>query len=185
LRFAPIDLLLPPMPDSLFAYAEWIELETFFSGYLLVYAIIYLIAPKRAVTNFAKARLLPRLPLAYALVGTLYLGLQLKNAYPDYTIGHLAAGVQLPYLKIWALLSILFWIPVFRKKGAFSLVHSSVFFFLLMKSLCLQLFTYSLGNDMARNNMKIYSASILLNLLALIVVTLISLLPAFSKKTPA
>ena len=166
------------MPDSFFAYAEWVELETFFAGYLLVYAIIYLVALNRPATGFVKTRLLPNLPLAYAFVGTLYLGLQLKNAYPDYTVEHLTAGVQLPYLRIWGLISILFWIPLLQKKAVFSLLHSSVFFFLLMKSLFLQLFTSSPGNDMARNNMKIYSISIFLNLGALILVTIISLLIA-------
>ena len=170
------------MPDSFFAYAEWIELETFFSGYLLVYAIIYLVASSRPVTGFVKIKLLPNLPLAYAFVGTLYLGLQLKNAYPDYTIEHLIAGVQLPYLRIWGLISVLFWIPLLRKKAAFTLLHSSVFFFLLMKSLYLQLFASSPGNDMAGNNMKIYSVSILLNLAALILVTLISLLTGRFKR---
>ena len=170
------------MFDSIFAYSEWVELESFFSGYLLVYAIVYLAASNRPVTNFVKSTLLPKLPLAYALAGTLYWALQLKNAYPDYTIDHLTAGIQLPYLKIWGLLSVLFWIPLLRKKTAFSLLHSSVFFFLLMKSFYLQLFTSSAGNDVAGNNMKIYSVSILLNLAALVLVSLISLLIARFKR---
>ena len=170
------------MPDSFFAYAEWVELETFFSGYLLVYAIIYMVASSQPATGFVRTRLLPKLPLAYALAGTLYLGLQLKNVYPDYTFEHLTAGVQLPILKIWGLMSMLFWIPLFQKKAVFSILHNSVFFFLLMKSLFLQLFTSSPGNDLARNNMKIFSVSILLNLVALILVTVISLLTTRFKR---
>lgn len=170
------------MPDSFFSYVEWVELESFFSGYLLVYAIIYLAASNRPVTNFSKNKLLPLLPLAYAFTGTLYWGLQLKNWYPDYSIQHITADIQLPYLKIWGLLSIFFWIPVLRKKAAFSLLHSLVFFFLLVKSLFLQIFNHSDGNDVARNNMKIYSVSILLNLAALILVTFISLLIAHFKR---
>jgi hypothetical protein len=175
------------MPDSFFAYIEWIELESFFSGYLLVYAIVYLAGSTRPAPGFITTKLLPKLPLSYALAGTLYLGLQLKNAYPDYTMGHLAYGAQLPYLKIWGLLSILFWIPLLQKRAAFSLLHSSVFFFLLLKSLFVQLFIPTPGNDIARNNMKIYSVSVLLNLGALILVTLISLLVARFKmqKGPA
>ena len=170
------------MFDSIFAYSEWVELETFFSGYLLVYAIVYLAGSNQPVTGFVKTTLLPKLPLAYAFAGTLYWGLQLRNAYPDYTIDHLTAGIQLPYLKIWGLLSVLFWVPLLRKKAAFSLLHSSVFFFLLIKSFYLEFFTSSGGNDMARNNMKIYSVSILLNLAALILVTLISMLIARFKR---
>ena len=170
------------MPDSLFTYAEWIELESFFSGYLLVYAIIYLFAANREARNFSKTRLLPKLPLAYACMGTLYFGLQMKNMYPDYTMNHFAGSTQLLYLKIWGLLSILFWIPALRKKPVYSLLHSLVFFFLLVKSFYLQFFTHTGSNDLARNNMKIYSASILLNLAALILVTLVSFLIARFKK---
>jgi hypothetical protein len=170
------------MPDSFFAYAEWIELETFFSGYLLVYAIIYLVASNRAAKGFVKTSLLTKLPQAYAFAGILYLGLQLKNAYPDYSIEHLTAGIQLPLLKIWGLLSVLFWIPLFRKRVAFSLLHSSVFLFSLAKSTYLQLVTSSPGDNMAKNNMKIYSVSILLTLAALILVILISLVLARFKR---
>jgi hypothetical protein len=177
-----IEVLLSPMPESFFAYVEWVELASFFSGYLLVYAVVYLAGTNRRAPGFIKTKLLPKLPLAYAFAGTLYLGLQLKNAYPDYTIDHLTAGIQLPCLKIWGLLSILFWIPLLRKKAVFSLLHSSVFFFLLMKSLCIQLFTSSPGNDMAKNDMKIYSVSILLNIVILSLVILITLLIDHFKK---
>ncbi|MDP9229268.1 MAG: hypothetical protein M3O67_01190, partial [Bacteroidota bacterium] len=168
--------------DSLMAYIEWVELESFFSGYLLIYAIIYLMASNRTVTNFVKSKLLPKLSLAYAFVGILYWGLQLKNAYPDYHINHLIAGVQFHYLKIWGLLSIFFWIPLLNKRAVFCLLHSLVFFFLLIKSFYLQLSIPSGNNDLARNNIKIYSVSILLNLIALILVTLISLLIARFKR---
>ncbi len=169
------------MPDSLTGYAEWIELETFFSGYLLVYVIIYLVA-NRSVNNFTKTRVLPKLPLAYAFLGILYFGLQMKNAYPDYSIQHLTEGVQLPYLKIWGLLSIVCCIPFIRKKAVFSLLHSSVFFFLLLKSLYSQSSVSSGGNNIARNSMKIYTASILFSLTALILVVLVSLLVIYFKK---
>jgi hypothetical protein len=170
------------MGESLMSYIEWVELETFFSGYLLVYAIIYLISSNRPVTNFVKSKVLPKLPLAYAFAGTLYWGLQLKNGYPDYHINHFVAGIQLSYLKIWGLLSIFFWLPVLHKRAVFSLLHSLVFFFLLMKSFYLELSIPSDGNDLARNNIKIFSVSILLNLIALILVTLFSLLIARFKR---
>ena len=166
------------MGNSLMKYIEWVELESFFSGYLLVYAIIYLVASNRFVSNFVKIKVLPNLPLAYALVGTLYCGLQFKNGYSDY----LMAGIQFPYLKTWGLLSILFWIPFLHKKAIVSLLHSLVFFFLLMKSFYLQLSIPSGGSELAGNNIKIYTASIILNLIAVVFVTIISLLIARFKR---
>ena len=170
------------MGNSLTKYIEWVELESFFSGYLLVYAIIYLVASNLPVSNFVKIKVLPNLPLAYALVGTLYLGLQLKNEYPNYHINYFVTDIQFPYLKIWGLLSIFFWIPVLHKKAVFSLLHNLVFFILLLRSFYLQLSIPSVSNDLARNNIKIYTASIILNLITLILVTFISLLIARFKK---
>lgn len=173
-------IIIYTMLHSFFAYMEWVELETFFSGYVLVYALIHLAASNGPATGFAKTRLHPSLPLAYALVGTLYLGLQLKNA-SDNGFDHLLGNTQLPYLKIWGLLSVLLWLPLFRKKPVFSILHSLIFFILLVRSFYLQFFTSSADNDMARNSMKIYSVSFILNLIALGLVTLATSLIARSK----
>lgn len=113
------------------------------------------------------------LPLSYALVSTLYLGLQLKNLYLSYSSGNIIPPIHHPYLMIWGLLAILFWIPAISKKTIFSLLHSLLFFFLLIKDLFLQMTglseRYVIGNDM-----KMYTISILLNTGALIVVFAIS-----------
>ena len=163
------------------AYFEWVELESFFSGYLLVYAIFYLLASNRPATNFVKSKLLQKLPLAYALVGTFYWGLQLKNLYPDYHGNLLISDLHLHYLRVWGLLSIFFWLPPLHKRAVFSQLHSLIFFFLLMKDIYLNHFTTSGGSNDARNNIKIFSVSILLNLAAVFLVVLIGILMAHLK----
>jgi hypothetical protein len=155
--------------DSLFRYAQWIELETFFSGYVLVYALIYLIAVNINSTSLIKSRVLPRLPLAYALVATMFWGLQLKNEYPDFTLGNFySPNAGYPWLLAWGALSILFWIPALRKKHVFTLLHSFVFFVLLMRDLYLQ--TSGAGSDesLRNNDLKIFSASVGLNIVSLL-----------------
>ena len=118
--------------DSFFAYMQRLELLAFFSGYPLVYTVVVFIAGGRPPGNKFKRRMGSLLPFAYALVGSLYLGLQLKNLYPDYSIEYITLTMQQPYLMIWGLLSILFWIPTLAKKTVLSLLHSLVFFFLLV-----------------------------------------------------
>jgi len=117
------------MDTSFFAYLQRIDMMAFFSGYPLIYCIVFFIAGNRQLKNNLTIKLIPFLPTAYTLVGTLYLGLQLKDLYPDYSIDHIKLTVHQPYLKIWALLSIVFWLPSFAKKTVFSLLHSFVFFF--------------------------------------------------------
>lgn len=168
------------MDDSFFAYLQRLELMAFFSAYPLIYAVIYVFAgsSKKELPK----KLPPLLPYAYALVGTLYLGLQLKNLYPDYSFENIRHSVQQPFYIIWALLSLFFWIPLFCKKPVISLVHSLVFFFFLVRDLFSQLSSSSADKNIVRNDMKIYTDSLLLNLGALILVTLISLMITRLKK---
>src|SRR5687767_12687902 len=108
------------MTDSFFAYIERLELQFFFSGYLVIYSLAYL---------FFK-RLLKYLPFAYAISGLIYLGWLLKSVYPDYSIEHVIASVYNPPLKLIGLAALLSWIPVIRKP-VFTIAHS-IFFFILL-----------------------------------------------------
>ncbi len=164
------------MGDDFFAYLQQLELMAFFSGYPLVYSVIHFIAGKTSLKNNFTRHIPGLLPLAYALTGTLYLALQLKNLYPDYSLENIKLATQLPLLMIWGILSILFWIPVLGRKPVWSLLHSLVFFFFLLKDLILHAFQSSADKNVVRNEMKIYTDSLLLNLGALILVFLISFL---------
>ena len=170
------------MDDNFFAYLQQLELMAFFSGYPLIYAITLFFAGNQEVRDNFKSRIVSLLPFAYALVGTLYLGLQLKNLYPDYSFEHLKLTIQQPWLISWGLLSMLFWIPALNRKPFLSLIHSLIFFFFLIKDLFLQLTASAADNDVVRNDMKIYTISLLLNLGALIFIVLISFVFTSFKK---
>src|SRR6185312_15476339 len=168
------------MGNSFFVYLQQLELMAFFSGYPLVYAIIiYFAGNKRSKNNF-KASMVSVLPYAYALIGTLYLGLQLKKLYFNYSSGNIKQMMHLPWLMLWALLSILFWIPALNKKKVLSLLHSLVFFFFLLKDIVLQ-YTSSADPNILKNDMRIYTISLLLNIGAFVLMLLLSLLIDLNK----
>jgi len=169
------------MGDNFFAYLERLELMAFFSGYPLLYAVTLFIAGNRQLKNNFKNRLVSLLPFAYALVGTLYLGLVLKNLYPDYSFKNIKLTMQQPWLIILGLLSIFFWIPALGKKPVLSLIHSLVFFFFLVRDLFLHSFQSPAAKNVVKNDMKIYTDSLLLNLGTLILVTFISYLIDYFK----
>jgi len=162
------------MNSNFFAYIQQIELMAFFSGYPLVYAVILTIAGSLQQKNNLARRTVSLLPVSYALVGTLYLGLQLKNLYPDYSFDHIKNAFQLPFLVSWGLLSVLFWIPALFKIRVLSLIHSLVIFTLLVMNLFIQISASPGDKDILRNAMKIYSISLLINLGAVILVILFS-----------
>jgi len=160
------------MGNNFFAYLQLLELMVFFSGYSLLYAIILVFAGNKESGNNFKTRMVSVLPLSYALVSTLYLGLQLKNLYLSYSSGNIRMAIHHPYLTVWGLLAILFWIPLFRKKEVLSLLHNFVFFFILAKDIFMQIGS-SVDENILKNDMRIYTVSFLLNLSAFILMGLL------------
>jgi hypothetical protein len=161
------------MDTNFFEYLQQLEMMAFFSGYPLLYAVVVFIAGEQSSKNELKKRSFTLLPFAYALVGTLFLGLQLKNLYPDYSIENIKLMMPRTGLVIWGLLSILFWIPALAKKPVLSLLHSLVIFFFLLKDLFLHFFRTT-ERSTVRNDMKIYTDSLLLNFASLFVIVLLS-----------
>jgi hypothetical protein len=155
------------MGNNFFNYLQQLELMAFFSGFPLVYALVFFIAGSKQTRRGIKARMADVLPFAYALVGTLYLGSQLKNLYPDYSIENIRMSIQNPWLTAWALLSILFWIPVLARKPVLALIHSLVFFYFLLRDLL----SHAFGNTdkfILKNDMNIYTNSLLINITCLL-----------------
>jgi hypothetical protein len=87
--------------------------------------------------------------------------------------------VQQPFFKIWAIFSILFWIPALAKKPVLSLIHSLVFFFFLVRDLYFQLTAVSADKNIVKNDMKIYTDSLLLNSGAFVVLVIFYLIIRF------
>jgi hypothetical protein len=164
------------MENSFLASLQQLELMAFFSGYPLIYSIIRSAAGNRPSEGNLRSRLLLLMPVAYAFLGTLYLGLQFKELYPDYSAGHIGHVMGQNYLKIWGILAILFWIPALRRRPALSLYHSLIFILLLAADLYRQFSGGPAQKDGVRNDMSMYTISLLLNLGVYALVILFSLL---------
>lgn len=154
----------------------------FFSGYPLLYSVVLYIGGTQLLQKKFAQRMIFLLPYAYALVGTLYLGLQLRNLYPDYSIDNIKMSMQSPYLTIWGLCSILFWIPIVAQKKNLSLLHGLFFFFILVKDLILQTFSSSTNSSLLKNEMNIYTDSLLINFGALTIMLALCYLFDFFKR---
>jgi hypothetical protein len=172
------------MDSSLFTYMQQLEMLAFFSGYPLIYYLVRLLSRNASLKNSRGAGLVSILPFAYALIGTLYLSLQLKNLYPDYSIENIKLRIQQPWLQIWGFLSILFWIPAVSKRLTFSVLHSLVFFFIILKDLFFRFTGPVMDPDIVKNDMRLYMVSIFLNMAAYIFLFLLSIFFPTRKKYP-
>jgi len=170
------------MDNSFFAYLQQLELMAFFSGYPIIYAIVMAIAGKKQVANNFRRRTGLLLPYAYALAGLLFLGLQLQKLYPDYSVGHITSTLQHPWLVLWGLFSLLFFIPALAKEPVLSLLHSLVFFFFLIKDLALQYFASAADANILKNDMHIYTSSLILNASTFALVLLMSFIYSVYKR---
>jgi hypothetical protein len=171
------------MVSNIFSYIQRLEMLVFFSGYPLVYCLVRFLARNAFLKDGRSAQLVSILPFAYALLGTLFLGLQLKNYYPEYTLENIGQRIQQPYLTIWAILSILFWIPAISKRKILSLFHSLIFFLIIVKDLFFQLSGFNSDRNILRNDMQLYAVSVVLNLtIYIFVVVLFFLLPFIKKR---
>lgn len=166
--------------NSLDNYINQLQLIAFFSGYPLIYSLVHLIGGKqrKGQSVFVKM-LLAGLPFAYALTGTLFLGFMVKNISPDFSIKNIGAQFQVPYLQAWGFLAILFWIPVFNKKPLFTLLHSLAYFFLLAADI----FHAFSNNGSIKNEMNIYTASLVLNIFSLAITLLVQLFFSRTRKS--
>jgi hypothetical protein len=162
------------MNDSFIAYIERLELLTFFSGYPLVYAFAQFIAgDKQKQRNYFTSALVRSLPRAYALTGSIFFLLWVKKIFIQSGIPNIDPGFDITPLKVWGLLTCLFWIPVLARKPVYSLLHSMVFFALFFKDL-VSGFSAASQKDILSNEMKVYTVSLLLNILCLLTILTIS-----------
>lgn len=172
------------MGNDFFLYLERLELMAFFAAYPLVYTLVKVIAGSRSLANSSLPKLTTLLPLAYALCGTLYLGLQLKNLWPHLSPENISNHFS-SLLKGWGLLALLFWIPFFYRRPLLSLLHSLVVFLFLLKDLY-QHSTSSANMEVIRNDMKIFTDSLLLNCACFLLVIMLYYFYQFlSKKSKA
>lgn len=170
------------MGSDFLSYMQYLEFIGFFAGYPLVYAVIFYLSDQKNKPGIFFSKLYSILPYAYAIAGLLYMGLQLKNIYPDYSIENIQQTIQHPFLAIWAVLSIAFLIPALAKKTYSSLVHSLVFFILFVTEIANGSVIRSTDENVLHNAMNIYTASLLFYVIASFFLFIISAFVGYFKR---
>lgn len=166
------------MDNSFFVYLQSLEIFSFFSGYPLLYAVVVVVAAELKIKNLPAEKITRLLPFTYGLSGILFMGMLIRNLYPDYTWHNVQQSIYGSFLVCWALTSVLFIIPAFRKKPVYSLIHSLVFFLWLVKDLLQRA-----DNHVLKNGVKIYTDSLLLqSVLFLILLTIFLIYRQFKKR---
>lgn len=160
------------------------EILAFFSGYPLVYVIVKTSFQSPVISASVKGRMQWALPFSYAIMGLLFVGLELKNNYADLHIQILWSHILNPLIYFWGLISLSFFHPYFRRAPQWSFYHSLFFLFLMLQNIFLEVNNQLVNGDNLHNSLKIYSISLLLNAALLGISFLLSFLikkSAFNK----
>jgi hypothetical protein len=164
------------MEQSLINYLQQLEILVFFCGYTLLYLVVNSLYSISAFSEVFKRRIKWALPYTYAMAGLLFIGFEIRNLYPDLSPSHLLQRFQSPFLFFWGMSTLLFWWKLIHKISWISFLHSLVFFYFLIKDLIWQNGVSTPDEHMVRNNMQIYSISLMLYFSLIIVFFLLSFL---------
>lgn len=154
------------MDNSFQSYLLYLELMIFFSGYPLLYALVSSLSGNGRIVK-SGLNLDTMLVKTYAVTGALYLGLQIRKSYYSNSIQDLTHP---SLLIVFALLSILCWLPFLQKRKIAALLHSLFFFIWLLRSFFLELSSDSPDQHVLSNNMKVYTTSFLLNTVVFLII---------------
>lgn len=169
------------MDQSFFQYLEQLELIGFFSGYPIVYLLVYVLTAAKKKYSTGSERRVFLLPVAYALVGLLFIGYEIKKIMDESGIETMMTQLKGRYLLIWGLSSVLFFIPFLRKKPVWSFLHSLVFFSVVVKDLINAVFKNA-DPSFLKNTINLYTGSMLLHGFAFALVLLLSFLNSRFRK---
>jgi hypothetical protein len=141
-------------------YAYRLEAMAFFSAYPLVFLLFKYLVDTPRIRSTKWPGVLHTAPgVAYALTGTLFLGLLIRDS-----------NLQMSFIRIWGLSSLLFWVPVLNKRPWLAFIHSFLFFFIILKDLIEQV-TGNPSPELLQNDMRVFTDSLLLNSAVMVIVS--------------
>lgn len=151
------------MDNSFVSLLQLLEILAFFSGFPMIYLLVKYLDQYKGMQRFTQ-KAIPILPVAYGILGILFVGLELKNLLIDFNL----ARFEHPYLIVWGISSLLFLFPFFSKQPYWSFCHSLVFLLILVEKIIFEDFAPEGKAQQIKNYMTIYSISLALNLVLLL-----------------
>ncbi len=157
------------MDNSFVSLLQLLEILAFFSGYPMIYLLVKYLDQYPGMQRFSQ-KAISVLPLVYGILGLLFVGLELKNLLIDFNL----ARFEHPYLISWGISSLLFLFPFFSKRPYWSFWHSLVFLLILVEKIIFGDFAPEGKAQQIKNYMTIYSISLALNLVLLLLTLAVS-----------
>lgn len=116
--------------QDFFSFFWWIYFCVFFSGYPLIYILLYFIGKRKSMHHAVAKRIFPLLPLAYAFVATCFWLLMIFTGRMDFVSQRISSAAPSALIVLYSFSSLLFFLPAFRRKAFWCFLHSLPLFVL-------------------------------------------------------
>lgn len=116
--------------QDLFSFFWWIYFCVFFSGYPLIYILLYFTGKRKNMHHAVAEKIFPLLPLAYALVATCFWLLMIFTNRMDFVIQRISSAAPSALVMFYSFSSLIFFLPAFRRKAFWCFLHSLPLFML-------------------------------------------------------
>ena len=154
-----------------FSVFWWIYFFIFFSGYPLLYFLVYLISRNRNMHDALSEKVFPLLPVTYAFVSTLFWILIFWTGRINFVVEKIASVALSSFIIAYSFSALLFWLPYFRKKTYASLLHSLPLFLLPFLNMLYKTYKHKvIPHDYIFNLWRIYTVGFLIYIIAVALV---------------
>lgn len=151
-----------------FSVFWWIYFCIFFTGYPLIYALLYLTGKSKNMYGLTAEKIHPMLPLTYAFVATCFWIMMIGTGKMSFIIHKIASVAPAALVITYGLTALLFWLPFFRKKTYLSLLHSLPLFALPPLNMLLKALRHKVvAHDYIITLFRIYTAAFILYIIAI------------------
>jgi hypothetical protein len=152
-----------------FSVFWWIYFFIFFSGYPLLYELLYLAGKNKKFHHVITEKIFPLLPSTYAFVSTVFWILMLWTGRMDFVVEKIASVAFSSLVIAYSFTALLFWLPYFRRKTFVSLLHSLLLFLLPFLNMLWKTYRHKMiPHDYLLNLFRIYGAGFIIYIIAIV-----------------
>ena len=152
-----------------FSIFWWIYFCIFFSGYPLIYILLYFIHKKKSMYHSGAEKIFSMLPLVYAFVATCFWILMIYTGRMNFVIERIASAAPSAIVILYSFSALLFWLPALRRKAYGSFLHSLPLFMLPFFNMLNRVSRHKIvDHDYIVTLFRIYTAGFITYIIAII-----------------
>jgi hypothetical protein len=152
-----------------FSIFWWVYFCVFFSGYPLMYVLVYLAHRNKSLHHSTAKFLFSMLPMTYAFVATCFWMLMTCTGKISFVLERIMSTAPSALAILYGFSALLFWLPAFRRKNYWSFLHSLALFMLPFINMLNRISKHKIvDHEYISNLIRIHAAGFIIYIVAII-----------------